>query len=173
MNDFDKNKPLSGLYGTHTTPFGDYLLVVDQGRVCYASFVDNNLDALLADVAQRMPQVSLFRDDELTKPLVERIFNNALDLSAIQLSGTDFQKKVLSAVCSIPLGQTISYSELAQKIGNPKAARAVGSALAKNTLAYILPCHRVITKSKDVHKYRWGSSRKQALLSWELLQKSI
>ncbi len=85
----------------------------------------------------------------------------------IKQDGTDFQKQVWQALPNVPYGETITYSEIAEKLGNSKAVRAVSSAIAKNSLAVIVPCHRVVSKDGSVGSYAWGSERKNALISFE------
>jgi methylated-DNA-[protein]-cysteine S-methyltransferase len=85
----------------------------------------------------------------------------------INQDGTDFQKQVWQVLPNVPYGETITYSEIAEKLGNSKAVRAVSSAIAKNNLAIIVPCHRVVSKDGSANSYAWGSERKKALLSFE------
>jgi len=83
------------------------------------------------------------------------------------VKGTNFQTKVWQALLNIPQGYVASYQDIADYIGHPKAYRAVANVVAVNPVAYLIPCHRVITKSGKIHKYRWGSARKKALVGWE------
>ena len=83
------------------------------------------------------------------------------------LKGTNFQIKVWEALIKVPAGSVVSYQDVAGMIGNPKAVRAVASAVANNPISFVIPCHRVISKSGAIHKYRWGTERKKAILGWE------
>ena len=83
------------------------------------------------------------------------------------LRGTNFQIKVWQALLPIPPGALVSYRDLAAYVGEPKASRAVGRAVAENPVAYLIPCHRVITSAGEAHRYRWGTARKKAMLGWE------
>jgi O-6-methylguanine DNA methyltransferase len=93
----------------------------------------------------------------------------AIDIEKYKIAphGTEFQKKVWSALLKIPKGKTVTYSELAKKIGAPKAIRAVASAVAKNRIALLIPCHRVVPKTGGTGKYRWGSERKRMIIHAE------
>jgi len=100
---------------------------------------------------------SVFNIDEAKKI---RPFN-------LYLKGTNFQTNVWKALLSIPEGWVVSYQDIAAYIGRPKAFRAVANAIAINPVAFLIPCHRVIAKSGKIHQYRWGSTRKKALIGWE------
>ena len=100
---------------------------------------------------------------EKSKPTLKIITQQILESKDL----TEFQKQVLISVCQIPFGQTISYSGLADKVGKPKAVRATASAVALNQNFYLIPCHRVISKSGKIGQYRWGSKLKKIILDWE------
>jgi AraC family transcriptional regulator of adaptative response/methylated-DNA-[protein]-cysteine methyltransferase len=85
----------------------------------------------------------------------------------LHLKGTDFQLKVWDALLKIPKGQLSSYGNIAHEIQNPKAARAVGTAIGSNPVAFLIPCHRVIQSSGEIGGYRWGNTRKTAIIGWE------
>ena len=109
-------------------------------------------------------------DYTATAPLVNRIF---LDVGAetplkLHLRGTNFQIKVWEALLNIPTGALTTYEQIAAAIGNPRAVRAVGSAVGDNPIAYLIPCHRVIRKSGEYGNYLYGSARKKAILAREL-----
>ncbi len=164
-------------YGFHPTPFGECLLAVTQRGICGLGFASNGKRGyVVQDLKMRWPGAQFSEKPELTKPLVDRIFNpsrnsrrNPLPLF---LKGTNFQIKVWEALLKIPEGKIVSYEDLAQSLGKPKASRAVGNAVAKNPVSYIIPCHRVIRREGTTGKYHWGAMRKQALLGWERAQTS-
>ncbi len=108
-------------------------------------------------------------DDKITKNYFDRIFTSKNSKQSLHLMvrGTNFQIKVWQALLAIPSGKTVSYGSIAKKIGRPKAVRAVGSACGKNTIGYLIPCHRVLTASGDLGGYRWGIDRKAAILAHE------
>ena len=83
------------------------------------------------------------------------------------LIGTDFEVRVWESCSTIPMGKLVTYSDVAAKIGDPKAARAVGAAVGKNPICFVVPCHRVVGKSGDITGYHWGLTRKRAMLGWE------
>jgi len=164
-------------YGFHPTPFGECLLAVTQRGICGLGFVSNGKRGyVVQDLKMRWPGARFSEKPELTKPLVDRIFNpsrnsrrNPLPLF---LKGTNFQIKVWEALLKIPEGKIVSYEDLAHSLGKPKASRAAGNAVAKNPVSYIIPCHRVIRREGTTGKYHWGAMRKQALLGWEWAQTS-
>jgi AraC family transcriptional regulator of adaptative response/methylated-DNA-[protein]-cysteine methyltransferase len=162
-------------YGFHPTPFGECLLAVTQRGICGLGFVSNGKRGyVVQDLKMRWPGARFSEKPELTNPLVDRIFNpsrnsrrNPLPLF---LKGTNFQIKVWEALLKIPEGKIVSYEDLAHSLGKPKASRAVGNAVAKNPVSYIIPCHRVIRREGATGKYHWGAMRKQALLGREWAQ---
>lgn len=159
-------------YGRHATPFGEALVATTERGVCALSFVNGGgWDGAVAELAQEWPEAELAERPEVTAPLAEAIFADVDDRARrplpVVLKGTNFQIKVWEALLRIPAGAICSYADVAQAIGEPKAARAVGGALNANTIAYLIPCHRVIRSSGVVSDYRWGHTRKQAMLGWE------
>lgn len=161
-------------YGVHPTPFGPCLLAMTGRGVCHLAFLDTAasdpapaVKALAAD----WPQARLREDQAGTAPVVGRIFNrHPLDRNRpfhLLLKGTNFQINVWKALLAIPEGHCISYQDLATVLGHPRAFRAVAGAVAANSLAYLIPCHRVIAKTGRIHQYRWGTARKKALICWE------
>ncbi len=115
------------------------------------------------------PQARLMRDDSALAETIASLFrSHPLQQSLhLLLRGTNFQIKVWEALLRIPSGEIVSYQTLAGGVGNPRAQRAVGSALARNHIALLIPFHRVIRESGEVGQYRWGSERKSALLAFE------
>ncbi len=146
-------------YGYLTTKIGLIEIAVVAGQVVKVSFVnsrqfvEDSSDMVITNCQQ---QLTMYFDRTLTE------FNLPL-----ALKGTPFQELVWSKTCSIKVGSTITYQELAQKIGYPKASRAVGTALAKNPLAIIVPCHRVVNKNKNIVNYLYGADIKKFLLAQE------
>jgi len=104
-----------------------------------------------------------------TTPLIEQIFQvpNPNHPITLLLRGTNFQIKVWEALLRIPTGKLVSYDQIAAAIGQPKASRAVGTAIGSNRIGYVIPCHRVIQKVGGIGGYRWGTDRKRAILGWE------
>ncbi len=162
-------------YGYHDTPFGRCLAAATARGLCALNFVqDGDGSEALAVLASRWPQATLVEEPETTAFLVEQIFSTASERARpfhLLLKGTNFQMKVWQALLAIPPGAMVSYQDVAAYIGAPKASRAVGRAVAENPVAYLIPCHRVITSAGEAHRYRWGTARKKAMLGWEAGQR--
>ena len=169
-----KTPGLTITYGLYSSPFGDCLLAMIGREICHFSFVDEGkLQVHLEELRRNWPQATIIVDDgQSDRQMVERIFTPAgvdpLDPISLLLKGTPFQIRVWQALLTLPRGAMISYQDLAVYIGCPTACRAVASAVAANPVGYLIPCHRVIRKSGEIHHYRWGSSRKKAMLGWEV-----
>jgi len=151
-------------FGLHPSPFGNCLLVRTPRGICSLEFLDVgdvDVDGLVA----RWPDAVLREDIAGTKRLVEAIFED--QPFALHLRGTNFQLQVWRALLRIPPGGVISYRGLAEGLGRPTATRAVASAIARNPVAYLIPCHRVLRSTGAIGDYRWGSVRKQAILARE------
>jgi AraC family transcriptional regulator of adaptative response/methylated-DNA-[protein]-cysteine methyltransferase len=119
----------------------------------------------------RWPQAQISENTAGTAPLACRIFDSrrwrAEERLRVVLIGTDFELRVWETLLKIPMGRAMSYSEIAAKVGAPKAARAVGAAVGKNPISFVVPCHRVMGKSGAITGYHWGITRKRAMLGWE------
>lgn len=171
-----KTSGLTITYGLYPSPFGDCLLAMIGRKICHLSFVDEGKWLVhLEELRHNWPQATIIADDgESGRQMVERIFMPAgvesLDPFSLLLKGTAFQIRVWRALLTLPWGAMISYQGLAAYMGHPTACRAVASAIAANPVGYLIPCHRVIRKSGEIHHYRWGSSRKKAMLGWEVCQ---
>lgn len=156
-------------YGFHATPFGDCLLALTARGVCALRFVDGGQAGALRELRAEWPQARLRAAATDTACVVERLFARAGRRAplALHLAGTNFQVRVWEALLRIPPGAVTSYEHLATLAGQPNAARAVGSAVAHNPVALLIPCHRVIRKTGAFGEYRWGETRKRAVLGWE------
>ena len=156
-------------YGTAPTPFGLALLGWIETRVCHLVFCDNEPEIQLRELRARWPAAAGKRDDKAAAKLMIDIFSSPDQDNKIPLlvQGSSFQIKVWQALLDTNPGQTISYSRLAQMAGSPQAQRAVGSAMAANPIAYLIPCHRVIKKCGALGNYGGGTKRKQKILNWE------
>lgn len=161
-------------YGIHLTPFGKCLIATTERGICHMSFVDSNEGKAIDNLVEHWSQAKMIENYKSTAPLVTRIFSDRQTGSAnfdslnsplqLHLRGTNFQIKVWEALLNIPTGTVTTYEQIASKIGNPRAVRAVGSAVGDNPIAYLIPCHRVIRKSGEFGNYMWGSARKKAIL---------
>lgn len=157
---------IQATYAIHGTPFGEFLVIRTSKGICFAAFIDGNSDTLLQEMQQKLGITQL--NQESQQASIKNIFDHYSE-HALDFIGTDFQKKVWHELRTIARGTTISYSDLAARIGDSRAVRAVASAVAANNIAFFIPCHRVIKKSGEIHKYRWGATRKKLMLESELL----
>jgi AraC family transcriptional regulator of adaptative response/methylated-DNA-[protein]-cysteine methyltransferase len=159
--------------GFADSPFGKCLIGESARGICHISFVEpNEEDAALAEVEACWPRAQTQRDDAIVGQLANRIFHRvAIQDSSTPLRafvrGTQFQVRVWRALLKVQPGTLVSYGGLATILDRPTAARAVGSAVGQNPLAYLIPCHRVIRETGALGGYRWGEVRKQAILAWE------
>ncbi|HNF93179.1 MAG TPA: methylated-DNA--[protein]-cysteine S-methyltransferase [Anaerolineales bacterium] len=158
-------------YGIHLTPFGKCLVATTDRGICNLSFVNASEGKAIDDLVAHWSHANMIEDYQATAPLVNRIFLGAqLDSPLkLHLRGTNFQIKVWEALLSIPTGALTTYEHIATTIGNPRAVRAVGSAVGDNPIAYLIPCHRVIRKSGEFGNYLYGSARKKAILAREFV----
>jgi len=158
-------------YGIHVTPFGKCLIATTERGICHLGFVDGSEGKALDALVEHWKQATMIEDYKTTAPLVNRIFlDTKLDSPLkLHLRGTNFQIKVWEALLNIPTGGLTTYEHIAAQIGNPRAVRAVGSAVGDNPIAYLITCHRVIRKSGEFGNYLYGSARKKAILMRELV----
>ncbi|NDV13619.1 methylated-DNA--[protein]-cysteine S-methyltransferase [Crenobacter caeni] len=156
-------------YGWGPSPFGGALIGWTTRGVCHLAFAGAPRAELEARLATAWPRAALRRDDAAARAWLERVFAPATSGAPLPLllKGSNFQLKVWEALLDTGCGRLVSYRQLAGMAGAPRAARAVGSALAANDLAYLIPCHRVIREGGEVGQYRWGGERKQAIQLWE------
>jgi AraC family transcriptional regulator, regulatory protein of adaptative response / methylated-DNA-[protein]-cysteine methyltransferase len=156
-------------WGLHDGPLGRVLLGVTERGVCWLSFVAEDEPAV--DEFQREWQgATLVRDQATTADYVRRGFELAERSSEplpLLLRGTNFQIKVWEALLRIPFGHVVSYQAVARAIAQPRAARAVGAAVGRNNISWLIPCHRVILSTGVIHNYRWGAAQKRKLLTLE------
>lgn len=164
---------LTIIYGFHPSPFGECLLAMTERGVCGLEFVpEGEQTAVLEDLKQNWARATFIEDPDRTQPFAELIFDPVKEKQALPvvLKGTNFQIKVWQALLKIPAGAVVSYNDIAALIGQPKAARAVGNAVARNPIGFVIPCHRVIRKVGHVGDYHWGAVRKRVILAWESAQ---
>ncbi len=162
-------------YGFADTPFGRAVLVSADKGLAGVGFCDageGGDEAAMADMRRRWPQAAFVpQSAERTARLAARVFSpeawNGADRLRIVLIGTDFEIRVWEALLKIPLGTASTYGTLAEKIGCPKAARAVGAAIGRNPISFVVPCHRVLGSGGALTGYHWGVTRKRAMLGWE------
>jgi AraC family transcriptional regulator of adaptative response/methylated-DNA-[protein]-cysteine methyltransferase len=159
-------------YGFHPSPFGKALLMVAPLGLAGLGFAEpGEEEAALADMTRRWPKATFVPDPARTAPFARRVFDPA-QWSAdrplnVVLIGTDFEVRVWRTLLAVPMGRATTYSDVAAQIGNPNACRAVGAAVGKNPISFVVPCHRVLGRSGALTGYHWGLPRKQAMLGWE------
>lgn len=157
-------------YGFHPTPFGEALLGITERGICHLSFLQTDHAEALEAMRQDWKYAELMRDDQATQTYPMLIFVPQAERKQslpLHLIGTNFQLKVWEALLRIAPGEVTCYEEIALAIGQPRANRAVGTAVGHNHIAYLIPCHRVLRKAGEFGNYRWGIQRKQAMLGWE------
>ncbi|MBB4005471.1 bifunctional helix-turn-helix domain-containing protein/methylated-DNA--[protein]-cysteine S-methyltransferase [Aurantimonas endophytica] len=161
-------------YGFHPTPFGLSLVVATERGLAGIGFAepgDGGEAAALDDMRRRWPKAVFVPKPEATRPLAQRIFEpeswQCERPLRVVLIGTDFEIRVWEALLTIPVGQATTYAAVASRIGAPKAARAVGAAVGRNPVSFVVPCHRVVGKAGALTGYHWGITRKRAMLGWE------
>jgi AraC family transcriptional regulator of adaptative response/methylated-DNA-[protein]-cysteine methyltransferase len=160
-------------YGFHATPFGECLIAHTARGVCRLAFVGvGGRSAEIDELERSWPRARLARDQAATGKLVAPIFDPANRAKPLHLwvRGSNFQIKVWEALLRIAPGELASYEQVARTIGVPRASRAVGAAIGANPIAVLIPCHRVIRKAGDPGDYRWGLTRKRALIAREAAQ---
>jgi AraC family transcriptional regulator of adaptative response/methylated-DNA-[protein]-cysteine methyltransferase len=159
-------------YGLHPSPFGGALVMITDRGLAGLAFTDEpgGMDAF-EDMASRWPNAHYVEDAEATAAYAERIFDpKRWDPKAplrVVLIGSDFQVRVWEALLRIPMGCAVTYSSIAEKLGQPTASRAVGAAVGRNPISFVVPCHRALGKSGALTGYHWGLTRKRAMLGWE------
>jgi AraC family transcriptional regulator of adaptative response/methylated-DNA-[protein]-cysteine methyltransferase len=159
-------------WGFHPCPFGTAILIATSRGLSGLAFADPGEEAAaLADMMRRWPNATYIEDHAGTAPLAQRIFDTSLwrpdQPLRVVLIGTDFEVRVWETLLKIPMGSAVCYSDIASKINSPKASRAVGAAVGKNPISFVVPCHRALGKSGALTGYHWGITRKQAMLGWE------
>ncbi len=165
-------------YGVHDTQFGRVLIATTDRGICNLHFLEENeQQEVNAILKPSWTNAKLIHDQTNTEEICSTIFasNRAEKQRPLTLSvkGTNFQIQVWRALLRIPTGSLTTYKALAEMIGSPAASRAVGNALGKNPVAYLIPCHRVIRRSGDFGKFRWGKERKQIIIGWEGSQRTV
>lgn len=167
-----KGAGLALAYGFHPSPFGEAIVVASPRGLAGLGFVeDGDRDAALADMVRRWPRAIYVEDAAATAPFASRVFEpqrwRADTPLRVVLIGTDFEVRVWRTLLGVPFGRATTYSAVAERIGAPKAARAVGAAVGRNPISFVVPCHRVLGRGGALTGYHWGLTRKQAILGWE------
>jgi AraC family transcriptional regulator of adaptative response/methylated-DNA-[protein]-cysteine methyltransferase len=160
-------------FGFHPSPFGLALVMATDRGLAGLAFADDEggRDACFEDMARRWPNATYVEDAEATAPYIVRAFDPgrwcADEPLRVVLIGSDFQVRVWQSLLKIPFGKAVTYSDVARDIGQPTASRAVGAAIGRNPISFVVPCHRALGKSGALTGYHWGLTRKRAILGWE------
>lgn len=162
-------------WGFGPTPFGRALVAWSPTGICHLAFATGTDTAMRVACERSWPGDSRSRDDGAAADLLARAFGRPTDTADLRLAlrGTAFQLQVWQALLDTHRGEVLTYGELARRIGAPRAARAVGSALAANEIGWLIPCHRVVREGGDIGQYRWLPERKAAMLGWEAQARGI
>jgi len=165
-------------YGFHASPFGTAIVIASDRGLAGLAFADPGQEqASFADMKRRWPSATYVEDHDGTSELAQRIFDTRLwrpdQPLRVVLIGTDFEVRVWETLLKIPMGRAVCYSDIANKISNPKASRAVGAAVGRNPVSFVVPCHRALGKGGALTGYHWGITRKQAMLGWEAGQVGV
>jgi AraC family transcriptional regulator of adaptative response/methylated-DNA-[protein]-cysteine methyltransferase len=166
-----RGKGLSIDYAVHPTPFGNIFIAMTPRGICKLSFLDySQINDHLTELRSHWPLAAVQENRQSTLPVVETMFSTSKIPDrplSLYVSGTNFQTSVWRALLQIPPGTVVSYSQVAEALGRPRTARAVGTAIGANPVAFLIPCHRVIQKSGKLGGYHWGETRMHAIHAWE------
>lgn len=168
----NRGKQVKIKYGIHSTPLGPIFVAVTQRGVCRAEFMQfNSTDEVLGDLHKAWPLSSITESTSCTRYFIDVFFShdtaNKHGPLSLHVKGTNFQIAVWRALLKIPPGALASYAQVADSLGSPNAARAVGNAVGSNPVALLIPCHRVIQQSGALGGYRWGPAKKLMVQTWE------
>jgi len=163
-------------YGVHDTPFGQAFIAMTARGVCSLAFLDQSgLEGALLALQKRWPFAVVHENHASTRTIIATMFgtpDQSKQPIPLYVSGTNFQVSVWKALIQVPPAKLASYADIAAAVGCPRAARAVGSAMGANPVAFLIPCHRVIRQTGHWGGYRWGETRKQAIHAWEVAQET-
>jgi AraC family transcriptional regulator of adaptative response/methylated-DNA-[protein]-cysteine methyltransferase len=170
-----RGEGLEMAYGFHPSPFGDALLIATERGVAGLAFIDEDKaqshGQVLAEMKERWPRARFVAAPERTAGFARQIFDPGTwspDRPVrLVMIGTDFEVRVWESLLRIPMGRAVSYQDIARHLGQPTAARAVGSAVGRNPISFVVPCHRVLRGDGSLGGYHWGLTRKRALIGWE------
>jgi AraC family transcriptional regulator of adaptative response/methylated-DNA-[protein]-cysteine methyltransferase len=168
-----RGEGLEMVWGAAPSPFGTAVLVVSEYGLAGLGFADGEktIESAFEDLRDRWPNARFVRDDAKVVPVAARVFEparwNADQPVKVVLIGTDFEVKVWETLLKIPVGRATSYQSVAEHIGKPTASRAVGAAVGKNPISFVVPCHRVVGSTGALTGYHWGVPRTRAILGWE------
>ncbi|MFY0614900.1 MAG: bifunctional helix-turn-helix domain-containing protein/methylated-DNA--[protein]-cysteine S-methyltransferase [Hyphomicrobiaceae bacterium] len=162
-------------YGFHSSPFGEALVMATDRGIAGLAFVNEDIgqtrQEALSDMTRRWPNADYLEQPEATAAHAQQVFDprrwSAEQPVRLVMIGTDFEVRVWETLLKIPMGKAVSYTDIARHIGKPQASRAVGSAVGRNPISFVVPCHRVLRADGSLGGYHWGLTRKRALIGWE------
>lgn len=162
-------------FGFHPSPFGEALLLATPRGLAGLAFVDEDKGQsraeALADMTRRWPMATFTEKPAETAAIAHRVFEPAawteMQPVRLVLIGTDFEVRVWESLLRIPMGRAVTYGDIARHLGQPTASRAVGTAVGRNPISFVVPCHRVLRSDGNLGGYHWGLTRKRALIGWE------
>lgn len=164
-----KNLTISYSFAEHI--FGNIIVASTSQGVCYLAFYDDDKTKAVEQLKKRYKNaVFVSQIDEFQKNALLMFYKNNwqnLDKIVLHIKGTEFQMKVWKQLLRIPFGSLINYQDIAQEMGNINSARAIGTAVGKNPVGFIIPCHRVVPLSGKIGGYMWGVERKATIIEWE------
>jgi AraC family transcriptional regulator, regulatory protein of adaptative response / methylated-DNA-[protein]-cysteine methyltransferase len=165
-------------FGFHPSPFGTAIVIGTDRGLAGLAFADPGEEQVaFADMTRRWPNATYVEDRDGTVALAQRVFDTKLwrpdQPLRVVLIGTDFEVRVWETLLKIPMGKAVCYSDIACSIKSPKASRAVGAAIGRNPVSFVVPCHRALGKDGKLTGYHWGITRKQAMLGWEAGQLAV
>lgn len=166
----EKGKDVRITYGYGETPFGEALIGFTDKGICYLGFIDNNKALIFGRFQELWENAHLLHDEAKAREYLENIFLKNKKYTLL-VKGTNFQVNVWKALLNLPNGIVATYQDMANFLDKPNAVRAVASAIGKNHVGYLIPCHRVIAKSGAMSGYRWGIERKKILIAYESINK--
>jgi len=161
-------------FGFQPTPFGRALVAAHDLGICDLIFIrPGEEEQGLDQIREEWPDSDLVEDHQLSRQCVTDIFIHPNRPKRLSPKGSRFQLEVWLTLLGVPQGRLVSYQEIARRMGRAEATRAVAGAIAKNPLAFLIPCHRVIKKNGEIHRYRWGTVRKKAMIGWEAANRAL
>jgi AraC family transcriptional regulator of adaptative response/methylated-DNA-[protein]-cysteine methyltransferase len=169
LEEFTQTKDLQLHYSFIQSTFGEILVASTLKSICLIWFTDDRNETII-ELSKRFPGVIIENKDEDLHQTILHFFqpdDSKWPKLNVQVKGSPFQLKVWKALLQIPLGQLTNYKNIAEQIGQPNASRAVGTAIGKNPIAFLIPCHRVVQTNGQLGGYMWGINRKSAIIKWE------
>jgi AraC family transcriptional regulator of adaptative response/methylated-DNA-[protein]-cysteine methyltransferase len=159
-------------WGWFESPFGPAIVMATVKGICGMGFADEvGAEAALEDLVHRWPKASYVEDPMAIRPMVDAAFKG--EAANLHLIGAPFQIKVWEALLAIPSGHVTTYGDIAGAIGHPSAHRAVGTAVGRNPISFLIPCHRALRRDGGLGGYHWGLPRKRAMLAWEAARADV